>query len=114
MDAFQAFQAAIGATPDKAAGMLTITSEQYANLQPLSFDIGGIQLTLTRNGLIWPRVHNVDIGGYLIVSDIGSLTGCGLDFIINYRALRRLYTVFDTAKQQVGFTPTAHTLSTEN
>ncbi|KAG0037938.1 hypothetical protein BGZ82_001526 [Podila clonocystis] len=118
-DAFQKFQKATGASPDAQTGLLTITSDQYEILKPLSFNVGGVSHTLMPNALIWPRAHNTDIGGkpdgiYLVVSDMGENSGNGLDFMIGYRALRRFYTVFDTANRKVGFAKTQYTTSTEN
>ena len=85
-DAFQKYQKATGATLDNTTGLLTITEEQYNNLQSLVFNIGGTSYELTANGQIWPRSLNSTIGGeegkiYLVVSDLGSPSGQGLDFI---------------------------------
>ena len=71
---------------DDANGMLTITSDQYDKLSSLYFNIGGVSYELTPNAQIWPRSLNTDIGGsadaiYLIVGDIGSNSGSGLDFV---------------------------------
>jgi hypothetical protein len=87
----------------RTTGLLTITPQQYANLQSLYFKIGGVsfaesydeslinlleQVTydFTPNAQIWPRSLNSILGGdpskiYLIVSDLGSSFGTGLDFI---------------------------------
>ena len=54
-DAFQAYQKATGATMDNTTGLLTITEEQYNNLQPLVFNIGGTDFELSPNAQIWPR-----------------------------------------------------------
>ena len=91
-DAFQKYQSLTGGTPVSATGLLSITSDQYANLLPLVFEIGGIPYVLTRNAQIWPRFLNTAIGGsseaiYLIVSDIGSNSGSGLDFMNGYTFL---------------------------
>jgi hypothetical protein len=77
---------------DSNTGLLTITSDQYNKLQTLNFNIGGTTYGLTPNGQIWPRSLNTDIGGdsnliYLVVSDIGSNSGSGLDFINGYSFL---------------------------
>jgi len=63
-----------------------ISSDQYANLSSLYFNIGGVSYELTPNAQIWPRSLNSDIGGtsdgiYLIVGDSGSDSGSGLDFV---------------------------------
>ncbi|KAG2073049.1 acid protease [Suillus decipiens] len=91
-NAFDKYQSATGATLDSSTGLLTITSEQYASLQTLNFNIGGTSYGLTPNGQIWPRSLNTDIGGssnsiYLVVGDIGSNSGAGLDFINGYSFL---------------------------
>ena len=91
-DAFQKYQSLTGGTPDSATGLLSITSDQYANLLPLVFEIGGIPYELTPNAQIWPRSLNSVIGGtsdgiYLIVNDIGFLPGSGIDFMIGYTFL---------------------------
>jgi len=77
---------------DNATGLLMITSEQYANLKTLNFNIGGTSYGLTPNGQIWPRSLNTDIGGssnniYLVINDIGPGSGPGLNFINGYSFL---------------------------
>ena len=91
-DAFQKYQSLTGGTPDSATGLLSITSDQYVNLLPLVFEIGGLPYVLMHNVQIWPRFLNTVIGGnsdtiYLIVSDIGSNFGSGLDFMNGYTFL---------------------------
>ncbi|KAG9312018.1 acid protease [Chiua virens] len=81
--AFQQYKSLTGATLDSATGLLTITSSQYANLQMLSFNIGGTSYDLIPNAQIWPRSLNHAIGGnsssvYLIVTDIGVPDGLAL------------------------------------
>ena len=77
---------------DQTTGLLKISDSQYSNLKPLSFKIGGESYDITPNAQIWPRSLNSDIGGtsgsiYLIVSDLGSPSGQGLDFINGYAFL---------------------------
>ena len=74
---------------------------------------------LTPNGQIWPRALNADIGGvagsiYLIVNDIGTNSGSGLDFINGQTFLERFYSVFDTGNKQVGLATTPFTGATTN
>ena len=74
---------------------------------------------LTANAQIWPRSLNSAIGGtsddiYLVVSDIGSNSGQGLDFINGYAFLERFYSVFDTTNSQIGFASTSYTDATSN
>ncbi|KAJ3542726.1 hypothetical protein NM688_g5942 [Phlebia brevispora] len=105
-DAFQAYQKATGATMDQTTGLLTITEDQYENLQSLFFNVGNVQFELTANAQIWPRSQNSELGGesdkiYLVVSDLGSPSGQGLDFINGFVFLQRFYSVFDTGNEQV-------------
>jgi len=77
---------------DSATGLLKITNAQYDTLQSLVFNIGGTPFELTPNGQIWPRSLNTAIGGssdaiYLVVSDIGTPSGSGLDFMNGYTFL---------------------------
>jgi hypothetical protein len=74
---------------------------------------------LTPNGQIWPRNLNADIGGvsgdiYLIVGDIGSDSGSGLDFINGQTFLERFYACFDTTTKEVGLATTSFTDATTN
>lgn len=74
---------------------------------------------LTANAQAWPRSLNTAIGGntnsvYLIVNDVGSNTGSGLDFINGFAFLERFYSVFDTANRRVGFATTPFTRATTN
>ncbi|KAG9312014.1 acid protease [Chiua virens] len=118
-DAFQKYQSATGATSDSTTGLLTISSSQYSALKPLSFNVGDQTFTLSANAQIWPRSLNSAIGGtsgsiYLVVGDIGSSSGSGLDFINGYTFLERYYSVFDTTNGRVGFATTAYTTATSN
>ncbi|KAH7917667.1 acid protease [Leucogyrophana mollusca] len=118
-DAFARYQAATGGTMDDNTGLLKISTEQYVALKTLTFTIGGIDYDLTPNAQIWPRALNEQIGGesgaiYLIVTDIGTKSGSGLDFINGYAFLERFYTVYDTDNARVGFARTAYTDSATN
>ena len=62
---------------------------------------------------------NTAIGGsadgiYLIVGDLGSPSGEGLDFINGYAWLERFYHVYDAGSQAVGFALTEYTFSRDN
>ncbi|KAF7364901.1 Acid protease [Mycena venus] len=105
-DAFQAYQQATGATTDSTTGLLTVSESQFENMQSLFFEIGDQTLELTPNAQIWPRSLNSTLGGdnnkiYLIVADMGSNSGSGLDFIDGFGFLQRFYSVFDTTNSQV-------------
>lgn len=78
-----------------------------------------VAYTLTPNAQIWPRSLNADIGGtagsiYLIVGDLGSDSGEGLDFINGFAFLQRFYSVYDTTNKRVGLATTSYTTSTAN
>ncbi|KAH9486239.1 Polyporopepsin [Psilocybe cubensis] len=116
---FTKYKSATKATSDAATGLLKLTSANFAALQSLFFTAGGSTFELTANAQIWPRALNTDIGGvagniYLIVADLGSNSGEGLDFINGFTFLERFYSVFDTANKRVGFATTPFTTSTVN
>ncbi|KAI6015051.1 aspartic peptidase domain-containing protein [Pisolithus orientalis] len=118
-DAFNQYQSLTGAVSDSATGMLRITTSQYSALQNLYFNINGVTYTLTPNGQIWPRSLNTYIGGsssyvYLIVNDIGSNSGSGLDFVNGKGFLERFYSVFDTTNSRVGLATTSYTYAIIN
>ncbi|OSD00664.1 acid protease [Trametes coccinea BRFM310] len=118
-DALQKYQRATGAVLDNATGLLRLTQAQFENLQSLFFDINGVNFELTPNAQIWPRALNTAIGGnansvYLIVGDIGTRSGSGLDFINGLTFLERFYAVFDSANSRVGFATTPFTDATTN
>ncbi|KAG6808362.1 hypothetical protein H0H92_004360 [Tricholoma furcatifolium] len=118
-DAFQAYQKATGAVPDSNTGLLSITEDQYNNLKPLNFVINGQTFAMSANAQVFPRALNSAIGGtadgiYLVIADIGTPSGSGLDFIAGYGFLERFYTVYDTTNHRVGFATTAYTDATSN
>ena len=118
-DAFNKYTSATGAVLDNATGLLIITPTQYNNLQSLFFIAGGTPFELTANAQIWPRALNTLIGGsasgiYLIVSDLGTPSGSGLDFINGQTFLERFYSVYDTTNKRVGLAYTLSTYSTSN
>ncbi|KAG2155794.1 acid protease [Suillus bovinus] len=118
-EAFQAYQKATGAVADPTTGLLTITQQQYANLKSLYFKIGGVTYDFTPNAQIWPRNLNSTLGGnegqiYLIVSDLGSSVGSGLDFINGFGWIQRFYTAFDTGNKQLGLATTEYTNADTN
>jgi hypothetical protein len=62
---------------------------------------------------------NTAIGGaadgiFLIVSDLGTPSGEGLDFIDGFTFLERFYTVFDSDANTVSFATTPFTTATTN
>jgi len=118
-NAYNKYVTATGAKLDSTTGLLKITSAQYSALSNLNFVVGSTTYPLTPNAQIWPRSLNTYIGGtsgsiYLIVGDLGSNSGEGLDFIDGYTFLERYYSVFDTTNKRVGFASTADTDATTN
>ncbi|KAF8808125.1 family A1 protease [Phlegmacium glaucopus] len=118
-NAFNSYRSLTGGVIDNNTGLLRITATQFANLQTLSFVVGGVSFGLTPNAQIWPRVLNVELGGtssqiFLIVADIGSNSGSGLDFINGQTFLERFYSVFDTTNRRVGLATTPFTTATTN
>ncbi|KAF8621890.1 hypothetical protein AX15_007443 [Amanita polypyramis BW_CC] len=118
-DGFQKYQAATGGVVDPATTLLKITPAQYGDLKPLNFQVNGNTFTLTPNAQIWPRSLNSAIGGdpssiYLVVADLQTRSGAGLDFINGYTFLERFYSVYDTANQRVGLATTPFTEATSN
>ncbi|OJT11874.1 Polyporopepsin [Trametes pubescens] len=118
-DALTRYQRATGAVFDNATGLLRITPAQFAKLQSLFFTINGVNFEFTANAQIFPRALNTAIGGnansvYLIVGDIGTNSGEGLDFINGQTWLERFYAVFDTANRRVGIANTPFTTATSN
>lgn len=118
-DAFNRYRSATGAVEDDTTGLLRLTTSQFSKLESLFFSIGGTTFEFTANAQAWPRSLNSVIGGnsnsvYLVVNDIGSETGSGLDFINGFAFLERFYSVFDTAGGRVGFATTPFTDATTN
>ncbi|GJE97834.1 aspartic peptidase A1 [Phanerochaete sordida] len=118
-DAFATYQNLTGAVPDETTGLLKITQDQYDNLESLFFNIGGQSFELTKNAQIWPRSLNAAIGGdagsiYLIVGNIGTPSGSGLDFVNGFGFLERFYAVYDTGHSRVGLATTPFTFAETN
>ncbi|EMD32654.1 hypothetical protein CERSUDRAFT_118681 [Gelatoporia subvermispora B] len=118
-DAFSRYERATGGVNDEATGLLRLTTAQFDNLQSLFFNINGVSFEFTANAQIWPRSLNSAIGGnansvYLVVNNIGTPTGEGLDFINGMTFLERFYAVFDTTNSRVGFAETSNTFATPN
>ncbi|OJT12452.1 Polyporopepsin [Trametes pubescens] len=118
-DALQAYTAANGAVFDDDVGLYRLTPAQFADLKSLFFNIHGVVFEFTANAQIWPRALNGAIGGspdfvYLIVGDIGSQSGSGLDVVNGMAFIERFYTVFDTDNSRVGIANTPFTKATTN
>ncbi|KAG1845950.1 aspartic peptidase domain-containing protein [Suillus tomentosus] len=118
-DAYAKYKSATGGTLDTATGLLLISSSQYKALKNLNFHIGSETYALTPNAQIWPRSLNSYVGGssnaiYLMVTDIGTPSGAGVDVVNGYTFLERFYSVYDTANSRVGFAKTSYTDATTN
>ncbi|KAG2141894.1 aspartic proteinase [Suillus clintonianus] len=118
-DAFDKYQSATGATLDAATGLLSVTSDQYSALKNLDFTYDNNTFSLTPNGQIWPRSLNTYLGGsssaiYLVIHDLGSTSGSGIDFLTGYTFLERFYSVYDATNGRVGFATTKYTNATTN
>jgi len=118
-NAFDAYASATGGVLDSNTGLLRITSTQFSSLKSLFFQTSSGLFELTANAQIWPRPLNTLIGGtsggiYLIVNNIGTHSGSGLDFINGQTFLERFYLVLDTANQRVGLANTTYTHATTN
>lgn len=112
-------------------------SSQLLPIERRILTIAQIDYEFTKNAQIWPRavrvsvllcalasqVHalqlNTAIGGeagsiYLIINDIGSPSGEGLDFINGYTFLERFYMVYNSAVPSFEIATTAFTFATTN
>ncbi|EJU04396.1 acid protease [Dacryopinax primogenitus] len=113
-DVFDQYMQAIpGATIDQNSGLLEIPASQVNSLQTLNFQIGGVTYPFTAKDQVLDQALNTFYGGnasafYSVVSDLGSPSGQGLDFINGYLFLERFYSVYDTTNNQVGFATTAN------
>ncbi|KAJ7486180.1 aspartic peptidase domain-containing protein, partial [Mycena galericulata] len=116
----KAYCAKTGAVPDQTTGLLTVTEDQYNNMESMFFCIGDVKYELTKNAQIWPRSMNSTLGASddkicLIFADMGDIqVGDGLCFINGFTFLQRYYSVYDTTNRQVGIAPTQYTMATTN
>lgn len=118
-DAFRRYQSMTGGVYDAATDLLKITPAQYAALQPLTLTVAGQKYALSANAQIWPRALNTAIGGvsngiYLVVADLGTNSGQGLDVIAGQVFMERFFTTFDTTNKRVGLAQTPYTNSQIN
>ncbi|EKM54900.1 uncharacterized protein PHACADRAFT_147173 [Phanerochaete carnosa HHB-10118-sp] len=118
-EAFNTYQQLTGGVMNETLGLLSITPQQYENLQSLFLEIGGRRFELTRNAQIFPRSLNTAIGGtadsiYLVVAGTGTPLGEGLDFLNGQVMLERFFLVIDAENSQVGLATTQFTNATTN
>ncbi|THH26973.1 hypothetical protein EUX98_g7218 [Antrodiella citrinella] len=104
-DAFAQYQTLTGGV-SSATGLLQISSAQFSALKSLFFTINNVDYEFTADAQIWPRALNSAIGGdagdiFLIVADIGTDSGSGLDIINGFTFLERFYSVYDTANKKL-------------
>ncbi|KZV97331.1 acid protease [Exidia glandulosa HHB12029] len=116
--AFSAYQSRTGAVLDATTGLLRVTPAQFAVLPTLNVVVRGVTFPLTPDAQRWPRQLNTAIGGspsfvYLIVNNLGTPVGSGLDFILGQFFLERFYSVFDSTGV-VGLAPTVFTNAVVN
>ncbi|KAJ7673518.1 hypothetical protein B0H17DRAFT_1335018 [Mycena rosella] len=116
---FNAYKKATGAVEDASTQLLTMTEDQYNNMQSMMFKIG-VEYELTKNAQIWPRSMNDSLSVpsnkiCLIFADMGNVNvGDGLCFIHGFTFLQRFYSVYDVSNSQVGFATTQYTQATTN
>ena len=108
-----------GAVLDNSTGLLSITPTQYNKLQSLFVKVGGATYEITKNAQTLPRSLNTVIGGnstsfYIIIGDMGSNGGEGLDIVLGQFFLQRFYAVFDRTDNRVGLATTPFTMATIN
>ncbi|TCD68313.1 hypothetical protein EIP91_011172 [Steccherinum ochraceum] len=118
-DAFAKYQQLTGGIPNANTGLLQISSAQFSALKSLFFTINNVDYEFTADAQIWPRALNAAINGqpgdiFLIVGDIGTNSGSGLDVINGFTFLERFYSVYDTANKKVGLANTQFTRATSN
>lgn len=77
-----------------------------------SFDVSLAYVCL--NDLVYRYIGGTSGKIYLIVNDIGTNTGEGLDFIDGQVFLERFYTVFDSTNSRFGIATTSSTAATSN
>lgn len=117
-DAFNQYQTLTGAVAS-ATGLLQISSAQFSALKSLFFTINNVDYEFTADAQVWPRALNTAIGGeagdiFLVVADIGTPSGSGLDVINGFTFLERFYSVYDTTNKKVGLANTQFTRATSN
>ncbi|KAG2368895.1 acid protease [Suillus spraguei] len=115
-DAYDRYKSVTGADLDPSTGMLSISLDQYNNLRPLEFHIGGQIYNLCPNAQIWPRWLNHKIGGaegaiYLVIKRLNRFTANKqeIHFRLGYVFLQRFYSVYDVHLSRVGFATTPYT-----
>jgi len=97
-----------GAYMDNDIGLIVIPASSVAGMQWLNFEIGGTIFSLDAAAQLIPQDENAAWGGepgvqYGVVTNLGTNSGEGLDFILGQKFMERFYAVFDTDDNRVGF-----------
>ncbi|KAG6329349.1 hypothetical protein ID866_9740 [Astraeus odoratus] len=108
--AFSAYASATGGILHPS-GMLSITQDQYNNLQPLLINIGGQIYHLSPNAQIYPRTSsNSQI--WLVIQQQPDTYS--IAFSLGLPFFQRYYVVFNSGSNEIGFASHIHTDSTTN
>ncbi|KAG6328727.1 hypothetical protein ID866_10362 [Astraeus odoratus] len=112
-DTFMTYQAATGAAIDffDLNKRLTITQEQYRNLQSLSIFIGDQSYDLSPNAQIYPRSSSSE-QIYLVIKSLASEASLG--FKLGSPFFQRYYVVFNSANSEIGLASHVYTQSASN
>jgi Eukaryotic aspartyl protease len=99
--------------------MCFIMGRSLAVWSNILFLLDQVLFELTPSAQIWPRNLNTQAGGtagsiYLIVSDIGTKSGFGMDYVFGQVFLERFYSVYDSAHSRVGLARTIYTNASTN
>jgi len=118
-DAFETYTQKTGAELDPDIGLLRLPASDYSKLESMHVTIGSETYEFTANAQIWPRALNSAINGtsdyvYLIVNDIGTPSGVGMDFVNGMTFLERFYHVYDIGHNQFGIATTQFTTAEIN
>ncbi|KAJ7921942.1 aspartic peptidase domain-containing protein [Mycena leptocephala] len=116
-DGFLRYRQPTGAAINPNTQLLTVPSMN--NLQNLVLVVAGGSFPLSPNAQIWPRALNTAIGGqagkiYLVIADLGTTSGQGLDFMLGMTFRQRYYTIYDNTNKLFGLVSTAFTNATTN
>jgi hypothetical protein len=97
-----------GSYLDTTIGLIVIPSSSVADMKPLNFTIGGHVFSLDTAAQLIPSDQNAVWGGktgvqYGVISNLGTDSGAGLDFIIGQKLMEKYYVIFDADDNRVGF-----------
>ncbi|KAG6332677.1 hypothetical protein ID866_6414 [Astraeus odoratus] len=112
-DTFVAYCGDISVAQVDLRNWVTITIQQYNDLQTLSIVIGGQPYDLSPNAQILPRTTTSSPISLIIRSTVQP-SGLGDDFSLGHPFIQRYYVVFNATSSQVGFASTHYTNSQSN